>query len=253
MVKTPAMRRPLRTALASILFAGALLAAAVIAEAQQRVKIPRLGALLYSNPDSDPNFAAFRQGLREIGYVERGNIAIEHHFADGRPQRLPELAAELVRSRPDVILALGGDVVPFAQSSTKTIPIVMWVSNDPVQAGLVASLARPGGNVTGVTLILDELAGKRLALLKEVIPQISRVAVLWNPDHADPEFKEIEREAKVLAVRVLSLEVRRGEDFELQFQNIIKERAEAIIVVSSRPIQDNRVRILEFAAKLAAV
>src|SRR5678809_289334 len=128
MVKTPAMRRPLRTALASILFAGALLAAAVIAEAQQRVKIPRLGALLYSNPDSDPNFAAFRQGLREIGYVERGNIAIEHHFADGRPQRLPELAAELVRSKPDVILALGGDVVPFAQSSTKTIPIVMWVS-----------------------------------------------------------------------------------------------------------------------------
>ena len=249
MVKTPAMRRPLRTALASILFAGALLAAAVIAEAQQRVKIPRLGALLYSNPDSDPNFAAFRQGLREIGYVERGNIAIEHHFADGRPQRLPELAAELVRSKPDVILALGGDVVPFAQSSTKTIPIVMWVSNDPVQAGLVASLARPGGNVTGVTLILDELAGKRLALLKEVIPQISRVAVLWNPDHADPEFKEIQREAKVLAVRVQSLEVRRGEDFELQFQNIIKERPEAIIVVSSRPIQDNRVRILEFAAK----
>jgi putative ABC transport system substrate-binding protein len=125
----------------------------------------------------------------------------------------------------------------------------MWVSNDPVQARLVASLARPGGNVTGVTLILDELAGKRLALLKEVISQISRVAVLWNPDHADPEFKEIQRQAEVLAVRVQSLEVRRGEDFESQFQNIIKGRPEAIIVVSSRLIQDNRVRILEFAAK----
>jgi putative ABC transport system substrate-binding protein len=219
------------------------------AEAQQQVKIPRLGTLLYSNPDSDPNFAAFRQGLREVGYVERENLVIEHHFADGRPQRLPELAAELVRSKPDVILALGGAVVPFAQSSTKTIPIVMWVSNDPVQARLVASLARPGGNVTGVTLILDELAGKRLALLKEVISQISRVAVLWNPDHADPEFKEIQRQAEVLAVRVQSLEVRRGEDFESQFQNIIKGRPEAIIVVSSRLIQDNRVRILEFAAK----
>ena len=226
-----------------------LVALSFASEAQQPAKIPRLGTLLYSNPDSDPNFAAFRQSLRELGYVEGENLLIEHHFADGRPQRLPELAAEFVRSKPDVILALGGDVVPFAQKLTKTIPIVMWVSNDPVQAGLVASLARPGGNVTGVTLILDELAGKRLALLKEVISQISRVAVLWNPDHADPEFKEIQRQAQALAVRVQSLEVRRGEDFESQFQNIIKGRPEAIIVVSSRLMQDNRQHILEFAAK----
>jgi putative tryptophan/tyrosine transport system substrate-binding protein len=225
------------------------MAAILPAEAQQRVKIPRLGALLYSNPESDPNFAAFRQGLRELGYVEGQNLLIEHHFADGKPQRLPELAAELVRSKPDVIFALGGDVVPFAQKSTKTIPIVMWVSNDPVETGFVASLSRPGGNITGVTLILDELAGKRMALLKEVIPQISRVAVLWNPDHADPEFKEIQREAKVLGVRVQSLEVRREDDFELQFQNITKARPEAIIVVSSRLMQGNRQRILEFAAR----
>ena len=218
-------------------------------QAQQRVKVPRLGALLYSNPDSDPNFAAFRQGLRELGYVEGENLVMEHHFADGRPQRLPELAAELVSAHPDVIVALGGDVVPFAQKATKTIPIVMWVSNDPVKAGFVASLARPGGNITGVTLILDELAGKRLALLKEVISQISRVAVLWNPDHADPEFKEIQREAKALDVRIQSLEVRRGEDFDSQFQNLTKGRPEAIIVVSSRLMQDNRRRILEFAAK----
>ena len=218
-------------------------------QAQQRVKLPRLGALLYTNPDSDPNFAAFRQGLRELGYVEGENLVMEHHFADGRPQRLPELATELVSSNPDVIVALGGDVVPFAQKATKTIPIVMWVSNDPVKAGFVASLARPGGNITGVTLILDELAGKRLALLKEVISQISRVAVLWNPDHADPEFKEIEREAKALAVHVQSVEVRRGEDFDSQFQNLTKGRPEAIIVVSSRLMQDNRRRILEFAAK----
>jgi putative tryptophan/tyrosine transport system substrate-binding protein len=218
-------------------------------QAQQRVKIPRLGAFLYSNPDSDPNFAAFRQGLRELGYVEGENLVMEHHFAGGRPQRLPELATELVSSNPDVIVALGGDVVPFAQKSTKTIPIVMWVSNDPVKAGFVASLARPGGNITGVTLILDELAGKRLALLKEVISQIYRVAVLWNPDHADPEFKEIQREAKALDVRIQSLEVRRGEDFDSQFQNLAKGHPEAIIIVSSRLMQDNRRHILEFAAK----
>lgn len=226
-----------------------LLAPCLPAEAQQLTKIPRLGALLYSNPETDPNFAAFRQGLRERGYVEGQNLLIEHYFADRKPERLPDLAAELVRSKPDLIFALGGDVVPFVQKATKTIPIVMWVSNDPVEMGFVVSLARPGGNITGVTLILDELAGKRMALLKEVIPQISRVAVLWNPDHADPEFREIQREAKALGVRLQSLEVRRGDDFERQFQNARTERSEAIIVVSSRLIQGNRQRILEFAGK----
>jgi putative tryptophan/tyrosine transport system substrate-binding protein len=219
------------------------------AEAQQPIKIPRLGALLYSNPETDPSFAAFRQGLRERGYVEGQNLLIEHYFADQNPERLPDLAAELVRSRPDLIFALGGDVVPFVQKATKTIPIVMWVSNDPVEMGFVVSLARPGGNITGITLILDELAGKRMSLLKEVIPRISRVAVLWNPDHADPEFREIQREAKALGVRLQSLEVRRGDGFERQFQNATKERSEAIIVVSSRLMQGNRQRILEFAAK----
>lgn len=226
-----------------------LLAPCLPAEAQQLTKIPRLGALLYSNPETDPNFAAFRQGLRERGYVEGQNLLIEHYFADRKPERLPDLAAELVRSKPDLIFALGGDVVPFVQKATKTIPIVMWVSNDPVEMGFVVSLARPGGNITGVTLILDELAGKRMALLKEVIPQISRVAVLWNPDHADPEFREIQREANALGVRLQSLEVRRGDDFERQFQNARTERSEAIIVVSSRLIQGNRQRILEFAGK----
>jgi putative ABC transport system substrate-binding protein len=220
-----------------------------VAQAQQLGKIPRLGALLYTNPETDPNFAAFRQGLRERGYVEGQNLLIEHRFADGKPERLPDLAVELVRLKPEVIFALGGDVVPFAQKATKTIPIVMWVSNDPVEMGFVESLARPGGNITGVTLILDELAGKRLALLKEVIPRISQVAVLWNPDHADPEFREIHREAKALGVGLQSLEVRRGSDFEPQFQNLVKGRPEAIIVVSSRLMQANRQRILEFAAK----
>jgi putative tryptophan/tyrosine transport system substrate-binding protein len=226
-----------------------LLTTASITEAQQSAKIPRLGALLYTNPETDPNFAAFRQGLREHGYIEGQNLLIEHHSAEQKPQRLPQLAGELVHSKPNLIFALGGDVVPYAQKATKTIPIVMWVSNDPVAMGFVASLARPGGNITGITLILDELAGKRLALLKEVVPQISRVAVLWNPDHADPEFREIQIEAKALGVGLQSLEVRRGNDFEPQLQNAKTGRSEAIIVVSSRLTQGNRQRVLEFAAK----
>jgi putative ABC transport system substrate-binding protein len=143
-----------------------------------------------------------------------------------------------------VIFALGGDVAPFAQKATKTIPIVMWVSNDPVEMGFVTSLSRPGGNITGVTLILDELAGKRLALLREVMPQISRVAILWNPEHADPEFREIQTQAKALAVQLQSFEVRRGDDFEPQMQNLIKSRAEAIVVVSSRLMQAHRQLVL---------
>ena len=226
-----------------------LLTGIPFAHAQQPAKLPRLGALLYSNPETDPNFEAFRDGLRQLGYIVGKNLSVEHRFADGKPERLAGLAAELVRSKPDVIFALGGDVVPFAQKATKTIPIVMWVSNDPVEMGFVASLARPGGNITGVTLILDELAGKRLALLREMMPQISRVAILWNPEHADPEFREIQIQAKALAVQLQSFEVRRGDDFEPQFQNVIKGRAEAIIVVSSRLMQANRQLVLEFAAK----
>ena len=231
------------------LLAALLLTGIPFAHAQQAGKLPRLGALLYSNPETDPNFQAFRDGLRQLGYIEGKNLLIEHRFADQKPERLAGLAAELVRSKPDLIFALGGDVVPFAQKATKTIPIVMWVSNDPVEMKFVESLARPGGNITGITLILDELAGKRLALLKEIMPRISQAAVLWNPDHADPEFREIQREAKALRVGLQSLEVRSGNDFEPQFQNLLKGRPEAIIVVSSRLMQANRQRVLEFAAK----
>jgi putative tryptophan/tyrosine transport system substrate-binding protein len=217
--------------------------------AQQSAKLPRLGSLLYSNPETDPNFEAFRDGLRQLGYVEGKNLLIANHFADRKPERLAGLATELVRSKPNVIFALGGDVVPFAQKATKTIPIVMWVSNDPVEMGFVTSLSRPGGNITGVTLILDELAGKRLALLREVMPQISRVAILWNPEHADPEFREIQIQAKALAVQLQSFEVRRGDDFDPQLQNVMKSRAEAIVVVSSRLMQAHRQLVVEFAAK----
>ena len=217
--------------------------------AQQPRKLSRLGVLLYSDPKADPNLTLFRQGLTELGYAEGQNLSIEYRFAEGKPQRLPALAASLVSAKPDVIFALGGDVVPAAQKATKTIPIVMWVSNDPVHAGIVASLARPGGNTTGVTLILDELAGKRLELLKEVAPRIANVAVLWNPDHADPEFREIQRAARSLNVRVESLQVRQGEDFEHAFQDATKAKVEALIVVSSRLVNHYRERIVDYTAK----
>jgi len=231
------------------LLASFFLAFLSFAYAQQPAKVPRLGVLLYSTPEADPNVAAFRQSMRDLGYIEGQNLSIEYRFASGKPERLMELAVELAKLNPDVIFALGGDVVPAAQKATKTIPIVMWGSNDPVQAGIVASLAHPGGNTTGITLILDELAGKRLELLKEIAPGISRVAVLWNPDHADPEFREMQGAAKAMKVRLQSLEVRQGEDFDGQFHAATKAKSQALIVVSSRLINFQRQRALDYAAK----
>jgi putative ABC transport system substrate-binding protein len=218
-------------------------------EAQQARKIARVGILLFSTPDGDANLAALRRGLGELGYVEGKNLTTLYRFAEGRPERLAALAAELAALQPDVIFAMGGDVAPFARTATSTIPIVIAISNDPVQAGLAASLARPGGNVTGVTFISSELAAKRLQLLKEAAPGISRVAVIWNPDHVDPEYRETQAAGRVLGVRVQSLEVRRAADFEAAFQAAAAERAEALIVVSSRLMTFNRQRILEFAAR----
>jgi putative ABC transport system substrate-binding protein len=226
-----------------------LLATPLGTEAQQAGKVARVGMLLYSTPTTDPNVAAFIEGLRDLGYREGQTLAIDYRSANGRPERLPELAADLVRLRPDVIIAPGGDVAPAAQQATRTIPIVTWVSNDPVQAGLVASLARPGGNITGVTLILDELAGKRLALLKEAATRVARVGIIWSPDHADPEFRECQRAALALGMQLQSLEVRRAEDFDPAFQLATRERSEALVVVSSRLVNLQRQRILDFAAR----
>jgi putative ABC transport system substrate-binding protein len=184
-----------------------------------------------------------------MGYVEEKTIAIEYRFADGKPERLPDLAAQMVQIKPDVIFAFGGDVAPFATKATASIPIVAWMSNDPVDSGMVASLGRPGGNVTGITLIYDELAGKTLALLKEAAPAVTRVAVLWNPDHADPEFREMKRAAAALGVRLQSIEVHRPEDFDRAFKAALDERAEALVIVSSRLMSRQRQQIAEFTAK----
>jgi putative ABC transport system substrate-binding protein len=229
--------------------AGGLLAAPLGADAQTPTRLAKVGVLLYSTPQADPNTAALRQSLRDLGYLEGRTLSLEYRFAEGKPERLPALAEELAGLKPDVICSLGGDVTPSAQQATRTIPIVMVISNDPVQGGLVASLARPGGNLTGVTFVLDALAGKRLALLKEAAPRITRVGILWNPDHADPEFRENQRAARVLGVQIQSLEVRRSEDFDAAFQAAGRERSEAIIVVSSRLVNLQTQRILDYAAK----
>ena len=223
----------------------ALFAAPLAAEAQPRDKVARLGVLLLSA--ADPNLDAFRQGLRGLGHVEGQNLAIEYRDAAGNAGRLAEVAAELVRLKPDVILALGGDVAPLAKQATRTIPIVMVTSADPVRGGLVASLARPGGNVTGLTFLSTDLAAKRLQFLKETIPTVSRVGVLWNPDHVDDEIQETREAARILGIQIQSLEVRGPIDFDRAFQAAVRGHAEAVIVVSSRQMTINRARILKFA------
>jgi len=218
------------------------------ARAQKTAKIPRLGALLFSTPQADPQMEAARRGLRDLGYLEGQNLAIEYRYAEGRPERLPNLAVNLVRANPDIMLAIGGDVVPSAVRATQTIPIVFASSADPVQSGFAASLARPGGNATGVTFLLDELASKRMELLKETVPQASRVAFLWNPDHLDNELREAERASSKLGVRLHLLEVRGPADFEGAFQAAANARVDALYVVTSRLTLLNIKRIVKFAA-----
>ncbi len=216
--------------------------------AQPAGKMAQLGVLLFGTPENDPNFKAFRQGLGQLGYVEGRNISITYRYAEGKPERLAGLADELVASKPDVILALGGDVTPFARAATRTIPIVGAFSNDPVGAGMVASFSRPGANLTGVTFVSSELAAKRLQYLTHAAPDIRRVAVLWNPDHVDPEYLETQDAAKRLGIRIQSLEIRGLDDFDRAFAAAAAERAEAIVVVSSRLTSLNRRRILDFAS-----
>ena len=230
-----------------LVVAVALLGAPLAADAQP-AKIARVGVLLYGTPDTDA-FPVIRRGLAALGYVEGQNIVFELRYAEGRPERLPDLASDLVRSKPDVIIAAGGDVAPFAKRATDTIPVVMITSADPVQGGLVESLARPGGNVTGLTFVSSDLAGKRLQFLKEAAPSLTRVAVLWNPDHPDGEFPATLAAGRSLGVQVQSLEVRGRDDLAGAFAAAKRERMEAVIVVSSRLMTVNRERILDLAAQ----
>src|SRR5215813_15571113 len=209
----------------------------------------RLGALLYSDPQSDPQMEAIRRRLTELGYSEGRNISIEYRYAEGRPDRLPTLAAELVALQPDVILAIGGYVAPSARRVDQKIPLVFVSSADPEQLGLVASLRQPGGNATGVTLLQDALASKRLELLKEALPNISRVGFVWYPDHPDNEYREAERAAQTLGLRLHSAEVRSSDDFEAALSRANDEGIDSIYVVSSRLTVLNLKRLVQFATQ----
>ena len=214
-----------------------------------RKAVARVGALLFGTPETEPNVGAFRRGLRDLGYVEAQNLVIEYRYAEGKPERLRALAAELVAIKPDVIFALGGDVAPLVRAATSTISIVMAVSQDPVQTSLVASLARPGGNITGVTFVSSDLAAKRLQFLHEVAPDLARVAVIWNPDHIDPEYRETQTAGKTLGLQIQSLEVRNADDIDAAFQTAISARAQALVPVSSRLMTANRARIIQFSGQ----
>ena len=236
-----------------------LLAPHFPAEAQQPKKIPRIGWLspgAFPSPGSapsHPNITAFRQGLRELGYIEGKNIIIEYRYAEGKFDRFPELAAELVRLNVDVIRPGGGPAsLKAAVNATKTIPIVMvTTSGDPVETGLINSLARPGGNITGLTQT-SELLGKRLDLLKETIPGLSRVAILWDANVGPYVLrKDWEEAARSLKVQLIPVEVRSRADLEAAFKVVVEQRASALHVAGTPLTSPNNAgtRIAELAIK----
>jgi putative tryptophan/tyrosine transport system substrate-binding protein len=241
-----------KAGLLSILFVVALLAVAVIAEAQQPRKTSRIGLLSGSGPATNPAvLEAFRQGLRELGYVEGGNILLEYRWADGKLDRLPGLAVELVGLRADVIVTVGTQATLAARQASNTIPIVAAGAGDLVGSGLVESLARPGGNVTGSTNIDPDLSAKRLELLKETFPKLSRVAIPYHggPGGDEDELQESQAAAKKLKVQVQSYRVQNPTEFERAYAAITKERTDALIIFHGNFTSFHRRQLIELAGK----
>ena len=218
------------------------------AEAQQPTKIPRVGYLSGTGSEA-PTFVGFRRGLRDLGYIEGKNILIEYRNIGVTQDRIPGLVAELVQLKVDVLVVSTGSTIRAAKQATKTIPIVMVTTEDPVATGLIDSLARPGGNITGLTLLTRDLSGKRLELLKEMVPTISRIGHL-SPDSPDARirFKEYETAARALKIPLQLLEVRRqSPDFEGAFQAAIKGRVSALIMARNALLIVNRKQIADLA------
>jgi len=234
-----------------LLLGGALIANPLAARAQQKA-MRVIGYLGSSSASLEPHYVeAFRQKLRELGHVEGENLTIEYRWAEGQDDRLPELAAELVRLQPDVIVTTGTPGTLAAKQASKTIPIVFASSADPVRTGLVASFGRPGGNATGFTVQGSEVEGKRLQLLKESVPVLSRIAVILNPANPVVEFflHNTQVAAKASAVTIQHLvEIRREADFEQAFATISKAPPHALIVLGDRSLLAHRKRIIEFSA-----
>jgi len=221
------------------------------AEAQQP-KVARVGILFGASPSANAGrIEAFRQGLQALGYIEGKNIVIEERYAEGKLDRLPALAAELLRLNVDLIVTVGPAVTRRVKEATNTIPIVMAFDSDPVGSGFVASLARPGGNITGLSSLSPELSGKRLELLKETVPKLSRVAVLGNPGNTATalNFKETEVVARALGLRILSLEVGGPNDLDSAFATMTKGRADALLPLGDSVVIFHCDRIIQFATK----
>jgi len=231
-----------------------LVAPLAVASARSPDGVPRVG---YLNPGSasDPlrqrRLEAFRQGLRELGYVEGQNIALESRWAEGKYDRYPALVADLLRLKVDVIVAVGGAATQAAQHVAGTTPIVMSIVIDPLRSGLVPSLARPGGNITGLSNMASDLVGKQLELLKEVVPKVSRVALLWNAANPGgaPQLREAEAAARALGVRLQTLEARVPPEIDSAFEAMIRERAGALVVLPDPIFGNQRIQIAELAAK----
>jgi putative tryptophan/tyrosine transport system substrate-binding protein len=230
-----------------------ILASIFPAAAQQPKKVPRIGFLSAATRTSSPHLTeAFLQGLRELGYVEGQNITIEYRWADGRFEQLPDLAGDLVHLKVDVIVAAVTQPSLAAKKATGTIPIVMVAVGNPVDSRLIASLARPGGNITGTSAMSDEVVGKQLELLKETVPKISRVAAMWNP--ANPVFqklqlREVEATARALNVRLQKVEARDPDEIDRAFAAIVKERTRALHVFPDPVFVTHRGRIADLAVK----
>ena len=229
---------------------GSILAAPLAVEAQQPTKVARIG---YLSLESSPALylEAFHDGLRRLGYVDSGSVVIESRLAEGKTERLDALASELVALKLDVIVGADGGAARALSRATKTTPIVMAVSGDPVELGLAISLARPGGNVTGISFLSPEIAGKRLQFLRELAPKATKVAVLTNRVHAgeEQEWKANESAAKSLHVRLQFLPLSQGDDLAEVFAAITRERADAMVATAGPMTLQNRKQIAEFAIK----
>jgi putative ABC transport system substrate-binding protein len=238
----------------AVALALSLTLAPVAADAQQAVKLDRVG---YINPGyaSDPvrlrRFDAFRDGLRELGYVEGRNIAIESRWAEGKDDRYQALAADLVGLNVDVIVTLGGAATKATQQVTKKIPIVMSLVNDPVGSGLVSNLARPGGNVTGTSLMAPDLVGKQLGVLKEIVPNVSRVAILRQPSNpaSAAQSREADSAARVLGMRLQTFEARNPPEIDRAFAAMTRDGAAALVVLTDSIFTNQRGQIAERASK----
>jgi putative ABC transport system substrate-binding protein len=230
----------------------ALSAAPLAAEAQQAAKVPRIGFLGNSTAALEANLVGpFREGLRDLGYVEGRNVLIEYRWAEGKYERFPALIDELLALKVDVIVIAGTPGTQAVKRATTSVPVVMIAVGDPVSTGIVASLNLPGGNITGLTSISEDLEGKRLELLRAVVPTVSHIAVLWNPVNASHPIleKQVQAAAQVLRMKVLSLGVRVGEELDAAFAAIGRERPDALLVLADRVFLHQRARIMKFAAQ----